>query len=184
MITLKTFITTHVFYVVLISVGLIAGHSWLAEHDARLQAASQLAASQEKIDDLTSQIANIQAVAAKQIAAVKASVVAVKTPAQAVIAIPTLTNVPLNVRQAPDNPVQVSVDAIPLTEVLGQCKQDAIALNACTQTVAAKDKIIGEQAKSIDALKKPRSFWSRTLTVMKSVGIGIGIGALLGAHGL
>lgn len=177
-------VKTHVFYVVLIAVGLIAGHSWLVEHDLRLQTAQELKVSQTKIDGLTAQIASIQAQAAKQIAAVKATVVLVKTPAQAVAAIPQLTDTPLNARVIPSDPTQIAVDAVPLTQVLGQCRQDAIALSACTETGKAKDAIIETQKGDIKQLKKPQSFWSRTLTVIKSVGIGIGIGALLGAHGL
>lgn len=175
---------THLFYIVLIAVGIIAFRSWLAEHDQRLQTTVQLAASQEKIKDLEDQIVAVNAAAQKQVQTVVKIVHDVATPQQAVAAIPQLTDAPLNARVSPDDPTQISVAAIPFTALLGQCKTDAIELSACTQREKDKDAIITEKTKDISNLKKPQNFWKRTLSTLKAVGIGIGIGAALSAHGL
>lgn len=181
---IPSWLKTHVFYIVLIAVGLVFGHSWLVEHDNRLATQQELKVSQAKIQDLTTQIAAIQAQAQKQVVAVQAVVASVKTPAQAIAAIPSMTDIPLNARISPLDTTSISVEALPFTQLLGQCKIDAVQLAACTATNTAKDAIISEQKADIVQLKKPQGFWKRTATVLKSVGIGIGIGALLGSHAL
>jgi hypothetical protein len=105
----------------------------------------------------------------------------VKTPAQAIAAIPDVSSLPLNTRPAADG--GVTVDAVPLFQELAQCKEDAVALASCKQVDAQKDQIISEQKTEIVALKKKPSFWKRVKSTAKAVGIGIGIGALL-SHGI
>ena len=164
---LKTYAMTHLGYIAIIAIALLAFHSWISEHDARLLADA-------KVQNLEQQIATTNALAQKQIQVVTKIVHDTKTVPQAIVAIPQLTSVPLNPQPAP-NTDQVSVDAIPLVQVLGQGKSDGIALAACQSNEKADQQIIAE-------LKKPKSFWKRLGGTLKVVGVGIGIGAVIGAH--
>jgi len=178
---ITNYVKTHIFYVALIAMGLLFVRSYMAEHDQRVLADATVKAAQTQVQTLQAQIVTEQAQAAQTIAAVKAKVVLVKTPAQAVAAIPDMSSLPLNSRPAPDG--GVTVDALPLYTELAQCKIDAVSLNACTQQSAQKDQIIAQQVTEIKALKKKPSFLHRVVGTLKNVGIGIGIGALL-VHGL
>jgi hypothetical protein len=170
---------THLFYLALIASGLIFFHCWTQEHDQRLLAEQTVKAAQTQVQTLQAQIASEQAQAAATIASIQAKVISVKTPQQAVAAIPDLSSLPLNARPAVDNPTQVSVDAVPLAQTLGQCSEDKVALLSCQQEQGQKDQIISEQKIEIVALKKKPSFLRRVLGTAKAVGIGIGIGVLL-----
>jgi hypothetical protein len=176
------YLRTHVFYVVLIAVGIIAFHSWSQEHDARIVAESQAKAIEAANATLQSQIASSDALAARTIAALKAQRAQVTTPAQAIAAIPDVSTLPLNSRPAVDNPVQVSVDATALYNELNQAKQDAVSLNACVTARTADEEIIKNDKQEIVVLKKKPAFWHRVGSTLKIVGIGIGIGVILGAH--
>jgi hypothetical protein len=178
------YLKTHLFYLILIAAGIFAGRLWLQEHDLRVQAEAQVKQSELVVKDLQSQIVQTQQQAAAAIKAVQAKVIYVKTPAQAVTAIPDLSTVDLHPRLLPDNPLQIGVDAVPLAQELAQCKEDKIALDACSATDKAKDGIIDQKDLEIKALKKKPSFWNRVKSTMKSVGIGIGIGFALAHHGV
>lgn len=153
------YLKTHLFYVVLIVVGLICGRVWLQEHDARVLAEQQIKVSEATVKTLQAQIVDTQAQADKTIATIKAKVIIVKTPAQAIAAIPEVSSLPLNSRPAPDG--GVTVDAVPLFQELAQCKEDAVQLNACTVESKKKDEIIGQKDLEITALKKKPGFWTR-----------------------
>jgi hypothetical protein len=161
----------HLFYLLLIVGGAFAFHSWLAEHDARI-------AAENAVTQTKAQISSVNAAAESKVKVVTQIVTRIihdkATPAQVVAAVPTLTDVPLNARVAPDSSVQVSVDALPLVEVLGEARTDAIELKACQDVSLLKDS-------EIKALKKKPAFWHRVGGVAKAVGIGVGIGILLGA---
>jgi|SRR6185369_8652647 len=179
---LKAYAKTHVFYIVLITVGWVAFHSWLQEHDARLAADSTIKQQEAQVADLKQQIVTAQQQAAQKVQVITKVVHDVKTPADAVLAIPKLTNVPLDVRQAVDNPAQVSVAAIPLVTLLGEAQTDKINLAACQQVGALKDQQLTAKDTEIAALKKKPSFWKRVTGTAKAVGIGVGIGLLLSSH--
>lgn len=181
---LKKFALTHVAWLVIFAVAFVAFHSWQSEHDARLLADQQQKISEARVSDLQAQIAAVNAAAQKQIQVVTKVVHDVQTPTQAVAALPQISDVPLNARVATDSPTQVSVDALPLVQALGECKADAITLNACQTEVKADQQIIAEKQTEIVALKKPKSFWRRVSGTLKAVGVGVGIGLVLGAHGL
>jgi hypothetical protein len=178
----KHFALAHFVWVVGVVVALVAGHAWLTEHDARLLADQQVKISETRVKDLQEEIEAVNAAAKKQVQTITKIIHDAQTPAQVVQVIPQLTNAPLNARTLPDSSVQVGVDAIPLVTVLGQCKIDKVNLDACAASSATKDSIITEKDKEITALKKPKSFFARLGSTLKAVGIGIGIGAVLGAH--
>jgi hypothetical protein len=179
---LQTYAKTHIFYIVLIAVGLIGFRSWLQEHDARLKADDTVKQQEIVVADLKQRIASAQQQATQKVQVITKVVHDVTTTAQAVAAIPQLTNAPLNVREAVDNPAQVSVDAIPLVSVIGQASIDKTNLETCQQVSGLKDQQLTAKDVEIAALKKKPSFWKRVTGTAKTVGIGIGIGLLLSTH--
>src|SRR5271157_1293036 len=152
MVAIPAYLKTHIFYIALVAMLLIFGQVWMTEHDQRVLADATVKAAQTQVQTLQAQIATEQVQAAQTIAAVKAKAVLVKTPVQAIAAIPDMSSLPLNSRPAPDG--GVTVDALPLYTELAQCKIDAVSLNACTQQSAQKDQIIAQQVTEIKALKK------------------------------
>lgn len=170
---LKTFGKTHLFYIILIVMGLIAFRSWLSEHDQRMLADQAVKQADEKVKDLQQQIVAVNAAAAQKVQTVVKIVHDAQTPSQVVQAIPQLTDAPLNARVAPDNPSQVSVDAAPFVQLLGQCKQDNINLGACTQNYNTCQQIVKERDTEIVALKKKPSFWANIKSHGKAAAIGI-----------
>jgi hypothetical protein len=178
----RHFVLGHLVWVVGIAVALVIGHSYLAEHDARLLADAQIKISEANVKALTDQIAATNAAAAQKVQVVTRIVHDAATPAQVVEAVPQLTDVPLHTRVAPDNPVQVSVDALPFINLLGQAKTDAINLAACRDNLKAETAIVDAKQTEIVALKKKPSLWKRVGGVAKAVGVGIGIGVLISGH--
>jgi len=159
---------THVFYIIIIAVGLIAFRSWLQEHDARVLAEQTVKQQQSLIADITQQ-------AAQKVRVVTKVVHDAVTPTQVVAAIPSLTGLPLATREIPGDPVNVTVAAQPLIQLAGDDKTARIQLEACQQIGEAKDK-------QIEALKKKPAFWKRVEGTLKAVGVGVGIGLLLSTH--
>jgi hypothetical protein len=180
---LKKFAMTHIAYLVIIGLALVAFHSWQTEHDARLLASQQEKVAESQVTDLQRQITATNAVAAKQVQVITKIVRDVQTPTQAIAAIPQLTTAQLNPTPAPA-PNQVSVDAIPLVQVLAQAKQDSIELGACQSNETADQAIIEQKQTEIAALKKKPSFWHRVGGTLKTVGIGVGIGLVIGSHAI
>lgn len=178
----QTYAKTHVFYIVLIAVGLIAFHSWLQEHDARQVAEVTIKQQEVVVADLKQQIVTAQQQAAQKVQVVTKIVHDVKTPSEAVAAIPQLTDAPLNERLATDNAAQLSVDALQLVSVLGQARIDKTNLDTCQQVGTLKDKQLTAKDVEIAALKKKPSFWKRVMGAAKAVGVGVGIGLLLSTH--
>jgi len=175
----KTWLISHLVWVVAVAVALVIGHVALSEHDARVKAEASIKASEATVASLQQQIAANNAQAAKTVQVIVKTVSDVKTPAQAVAAIPTLTDTNLNARVAPDNPSAVEVDAIPLIEVLGQCKVDHVNLDACSQNLKAETEIVAQKNNEISALKKKPAFLTRVKHVAETVGFGIAVGLLL-----
>jgi len=177
--TEKTWIVSHLVWVVAIAVALLIGHAWLGEHDAWVKAEASIKASEATVASLQQQIAANNAQAAKTVQVIVKTVSDVKTPAQAIAAIPTLTDTPLNARVAPDNPAAVEVDAVPLIEVLGQCKIDHVNLDACTQNLKDETLIVAQKNAEIVVLKKKAPFLTRLKHGAELVGAGLMIGLLL-----
>jgi hypothetical protein len=178
----KHFLLSHAIWVAIVAVGVFAGHAWLVEHDQRLLADKQEKISEAQVKDLQAQIAQLNAAAAKQVQVITKIVHDVQTPQQAVATIPQITAAPLAPEVIPSEPTKVAVDAVPLVAALGQCKIDAVNLQACAEGSQKKDEIIAEKDKEIAAIKKPKNFWHRLTGTLKSVGIGVGIGVALGAR--
>jgi hypothetical protein len=173
---LKTSASGHVLGIILAAAAVLLGHSWLTEHDARMVAEQTVKTAQTQIDSLAKQSQVAAQVGQQQIAALVKQAAAVKTPAQAVQAIPALSDVPLNVRPAPGLPDAVTVDALPLFDELNKCKQTAVGLGVCTTRLDLQGKIDADKDTQITALKHKRGFWANVKTTAITVGIGAAIG--------
>ena len=63
----KTFVLSHLIWVVAISVALLMGHAWLGEHDARVKAEASIKASEATVASLQQQVATTNAQAAQKV---------------------------------------------------------------------------------------------------------------------
>lgn len=182
---IKTHLSTHVGYLVVIGVVLLAGRLWLQEHDARLRADAQVKAAQSTIDTLKQQQTEVSNAAKSQVIVLQKEAAAVQTPAQAVKAlaapVPELQPVsaPLNTEVLPDAPDRVSVEALPLYQTLNSCKQDAINLGACSKELDFQNQIDAQKDVQITALKKKPGFFHRLGRAAKIIGCA-GAGGALG----
>lgn len=179
---MPTYIKTHIWYLVLIGVGLLAFHSWLQEHDQRLMAEQTARVAEQKFEDFQKQVDAVNAVASQKVQVIERQIESVKTPAAAIAGIPDVSTLPLHAVPVPSVPGAVQVDALPLYQELAACQINTVKLDACTQSSAIKDQQITEQKQAIAALKRPVGFWHRFYGALKYVGIGVGIGAVIGAH--
>lgn len=179
----RHWVLTHLVWVAAITVALVMGHSYLAEHDARIAADAQIKAAEVTVANLQQQIVATNAAAAQKVQVVTKIVHDVQTVPQAVAAIPQLTDVPLHTRVTPDNPTQVSVDALPLVQVLGECKVAETNLNACQADLKNETAIAAAKDTEIKALKKKPAFWKRVKKTLEIIAICVSIGAALG-HGI
>jgi cytoskeletal protein RodZ len=168
---LKQYLGTHLFYIVVIAIALVFGRAWLQEHDARLLAEEQIKKSEQQVEDLQKQIASNDAAAAKQVASVRALQQKTKTPEQAIAAIPSLSDVPINTRIGP-TPGTAIVDIMPLFEDLAHCKEDAVELQACQVDYKAETAIAAHKDEQIVALQKKPRFWKRVISSLKTAAIG------------
>lgn len=164
---------------VLAAMSYFAVHSWLAEHDARLAADITTAEAKAQVKQLNTDMATIIADKDSVIAGLKKQKAEVKTPQQAITAIPTLVDLPINVRPDPTDATRATVDVLPLFQQLNQCKQDTVELNACKLTSEKKDEIIKIDEAEIVTLKKKPAFWKRMTGSMKSAGFWTSVGILV-----
>ena len=185
MTTLK-WIGTHLLVCTLgVAITYYAAKAFYEEHEQHALAAQSLKESQQTIVDLQHNIAAVNAQASSDRARLQRALASVKTPQQAAAAIPQvplLTDLPLNARPTPDNPVQVQVDAVALYTELNQCAQQIVTLQACQSTAASNAKIIEAQNAEITVLKKKPTLWMRVKHVAEAVGVGVAIGLGIGAR--
>lgn len=174
-----SYLKTHLFYIIVIAIGVVSFRTWLSEHDARVQAENAAKQAQVNIVSLQKQIDAIPAQTAASVAKVRTIVAKTGTPSQVVAAIPLLTDVPLATRAIPGNTTDVEVAAVPLVTLVGELKTSQIELGACQQTDALKDKQLAAKDVEIAALKKKPKFLIRVKHVAEAVGVGIAIGVLL-----
>lgn len=160
-----TYLKTHVWYLVVIVVLLLAGRSWITEHDARLLAEQKAALDEQ-------QIKSIQAEAALQVAAIEKEKAAIRTPQQAVPVIqafdPALRPVaPTTTSEGPQS-LEVSVDSVQLAKDLESCRIDRVNLAACQKQSQL-------QQDEVKVLKKKPGFWKRLGHDLKTAAIGVAV---------
>jgi hypothetical protein len=177
---------THAIWIVAAIVAILLGHSWIAEHDARLHADDQIKASEALIKTLQDHQAATDAAAAQKVQVITKIVHDAVTPTQVVAALPQVDKTiaaNLGARIAPSlQPSEVAVQAVPLMQLVGDFANTKTQLDACQSNLADEKSIAANKDDEIKALKKKPSFWKRVGGTAKMIGIGIGIGALLGAH--
>lgn len=165
----------------------VAVHSWIQEHDARLMAETQTKASQQVIASLQQQILTRDTQAQAKVAAIQRQQAAVKTPEQAVLAMPDVSNLPIAITKAPVglDYVLPAPDVMPLYTALAEGKRCAIELDACQGNYADQLKINGQLQFQVDSWKKAGkgTFWSRVWGITKSVGVGIVVGVVAAKAG-
>lgn len=174
----------HFIYFALIAAILVFVHSWQSEHDQRVLADATIKSANQSIVTLQQQITTTNAKAASDQAALERALKLVRTPAQAVAAIPQLTDAPLNARTVANDPVDVTVAALPLIQVLGQAKETSIQLGACQSDLKNETAISAEKDTEIAALKKKPKFWHRIGNTLKIAGVGFAIGLAVASHAL
>ena len=169
----------HFIYFALISAILIFVHFYQQERDQRVLAEATIKSANQSIATLQQQISVTNAAAQSERVALEKSIAIVKTPSQAVAEIPQLTDAPLNARTVANDPVDVTVAALPLVQVLGQAKETSIQLGACQSDLKNEIAISASKDTEIAALKKKPKFLTRVKHVAEAVGVGIAIGVLL-----
>lgn len=188
------YIKTHLLYIILIAIGLVGFRSWLQEHDAKLQAQAQekvseatVKSAEDRIQSLAQDIEKIRADRDSTIAALVKQRQVVKTPQQAIAAIPDLSTLPLNTRPTED-PNRVTVDVMPLFQQLNSCRQDTVARAACEAESGKKDDQLKEKTtqlvaknEEIKALKAKPKFWKRVWGHVKDQAIGVAGGIIIKA---
>lgn len=174
----KDYVLHHLFYLIIIAIGVIAFRSWLQEHDARLAVDAENRASQQRVvqlqQDITAinaQVAQINAAKDAQIAELKKAATRVTTSAQAIQELPSVANLhgyQTMPQPVPDKPDQITVLALPYYQQLNACQQDLVARTACEAVAGKKDEqlakdveIIAEKDKQIANLQRRPSFWKR-----------------------
>jgi hypothetical protein len=181
----RHWLLSHAIWVVAVVVAIILGHSWIAEHDARIQADAQIKVSEATIKTLEEHQATTDAAAAQKVQTIVKVVHDAVTPPQVITALPQIDTqiaAALSARVAPDNPAAVEVNATALVQVVGDLKTSQIQLGACQSNLADEKAIVTQKDTEIVALKKKPRFWKRVGGVAKAVGIGIGIGVVIGGH--
>jgi len=183
-----------------------AGHSWIAEHDARVKAEASVAASQKSIDSTAAEKKELldeqkarDAQTASQIDKLAASAAMQKTPQQLVKWLPMqLGPLPAPVKASiapatPQDPAPPAVFTVPqadlpaLRDQVASCQKNAVALSGAQQDASsceARAKLSAQQlAAAQDQVKdlqlelKGGTFWHRLKSGAKKVGIGVAIGA-------
>lgn len=182
----RHWILSHIVWIVAVSAALFFGHIALQNHDATLAANATIKASQDTIAQLKQQIAQTDAAAASKVQTIVKVVHDAQTPAQVVQALPQIDpNIAaaLNARVAPDMS-NIVVAPQPLLQVVGDLEASKIQLGACQSDLTKEQGIEQAQTVEITALKKKPKFWNRVGSTLKVAGIGVGIGIIIGLHGI
>ena len=171
-ITPTSFVLSHLIWIVAIAVALVVGRAALTEHDQRVAAEAQIKVSQATVASLQQQIAATNTQAAQNVAKVRTIVLNAKTPAQAISAIPSLTDAPLNARLTPNDPSSIEVAALPLVTLLGECKTAEVQLAACTSNLTNETAISWQKDTQIADLKRKPKLLSRLKHGAELIGTG------------
>ena len=175
---------SHLAWIILFAASFAGVRFWLAEHDARLQAESDIKASQLQIITLQQGITARDKAASIQVAPIVKIIHDVQTVPQAVAALPQIVNTPLPmpVTVQPNNSISIpEPDVMPIFTQMADDKICRVQLATATQDVIDNKAIIAQQTTQITTLKKKPKFWKRVTSVVKDVAIGVGIGVVIGA---
>jgi hypothetical protein len=178
-VAFKTFLISHIAWILVAVLSFFVFQSWKSEHDARLLAESETKVAQAQIVSLQQQITARD----KQTAATVAPIIKVihdtTTPAQAIQNLPLAVVSPLPapvVAQPGGGAFVPQPDLLPIFNQLADDKVCTVRLTTAQSDLADTQKIVAQQTDQIKTLKKKPNFFHRVVTVAKWVGIGIGIG--------
>lgn len=179
----KAWIVSHLVWIVAVVVALGVGNIALQQYKQTLAVNAQLTVSEANVKSLQQQIATTDAQAAQKVQTiVKIVHDAPPTPAGVVAAVPQLTDAPLNARVIPNDPVDVSVAAVPFLQFVAQAATDKVNLTACTSDLGNEKAIVTQKDVQIADLKKKPKFLKRVENAGKLIGVGVGIGIFLALH--
>lgn len=172
---LKVYAKTHLFYIVLILVGLVGFRAWSSEHDRAVKADALVSASESRVKALEDEVTAVKAAAARQVQVIVKERDAIKTPVQALPVVDAFDPA-LKPRILPENPSQVSVDAVTLAKDLEACRIDRVNLGACTKELELKDREIVEKTDQVTQLKKKPRLFKRFTDGLKSGAVWTAVG--------
>ena|SRR5208282_5078218 len=178
----RHWLLTHLVWIIALAVGFYGFTQWRYEHDNSAAKAAQLQVAQANIANLQAQIVANDNQAAQKVQVITRIVHDAQTPAQVVAAIPTLTDIPLNARTIPNDPVDVEVAAVPLIDLIGRFAADETNLTACRSDLTAEKAIVVQQQTEIIILKRKPPLKQRLIHAAKVGGTILGIGILIGLH--
>jgi hypothetical protein len=179
----------------------IAIPSYLASRDERVRMDATIKAQTDVIAKLDDQMKQRDRQAAADIQRIRDEALQVRTPAQAVAALPKVIELPkpiflqpaevvpgpgVSVAQIPDAPSAVipSEDIMPLFMKLSQCKADQVALGVCRADVTdlkAKGEALEQQRDA--ALRATRgTFWQKFKGCAVRAGVGAAGGGFSGSR--
>lgn len=160
----RHWVLSHLVWIAAVSVALVLGHSWIAEHDARLRADEQIKASETLIKSLEDHQKATDAAASQKVQTVVKIVHDAVTPTQVIAALPQIDPqiaTGLSAHVATDNSNAVEVNAPALIQVVGDLKTSQVQLGACQSDLADEKNIVVQKDSEITALKRKPSFWAR-----------------------
>jgi hypothetical protein len=164
-------IRPHFFWLAVIAIGALAFH----EHEQAAQAIAAADAvtrtSQQAIMALEQQIAARTSAAQKADAVIITQQRMVRTPVQAVSALPDVSALPVAIRAMPSGPDYVlpAPDLVPLYQTLADGRKCAIDLAACAGNYHDQQAINVQQALEVQAWKKAArgTFWRNAWKALK-----------------
>lgn len=155
---------------------LIGGYCWLQEHDQRIKAEELVKASMIRIAVVEREKVQIQDATDAKVQTIQKRSALIRTAPQAIAAMPTVTNAPLNARPLPDMPTAVAVEALPLFQELAACRVTEARLSGCTELRTKDTAILTEKDVQIKALKSKGSVWKRIEHTVEILAIGAAVG--------
>lgn len=174
--------------VVLLAVLVIGGFSYLQEAKARAALDAELKAENGQLADLNARMAASDKQAQATLAARQAAAAKVKTPAQAIAALPTVVGLPkpiilqgpeTTVAMVPGDAILPKADILPLFQKLENCKEHDILLGECQidrQTLRTETDLLTKERDQAVSTVKGGTFWTRFKHNAKWVAVVAGTG--------
>lgn len=168
----------HTFYLILIALGVLAGHVWLQEHDARIAAENTIKVSEANVKSLNDQIATLRSVAAQKVIVIQKEAATIKDTPTALPVIKAFDPglAPTTVAALPD---RVEVDSVTLAKDIEACRIDRVNLDACSKELTAEKAIVAQKDSEVVALKKKPRFWARFKGSVRSASFWTTVGIVI-----
>lgn len=168
--------------------------TWLSEHDDRTRLEATLKAQSETISKLDAQMSHRDQQTAQLVEQIQKMAAKVRTPTQAVQALPNVVNLPKPIyidvpkdkegKPLPDAPSSVVIpkeSVVPLFQELAKCKQQSTELDGCKATVAdlkTKSTTLQSERDQAVAVVRGGTFWTRVKRNAEWLAIGAAVGAV------